>query len=82
MMRLVENSASSNNIICGSFVEWYDWKAILSEYFTIPKDFKITEFHVFEFNQTNLEQFNFLVPRHKQHKFQVGGYSMFVALIK
>lgn len=50
MMKVIEISSESNTCVCGSDVIWYDWKRILEPHFTIPKDLKITQYHVFKFD--------------------------------
>ena len=50
MMTIIEDSADTNNVICGSDVLWYSWQKILEPYFRYPPDFKITKYQVFEFD--------------------------------
>eukprot|EP00171_Calliarthron_tuberculosum_P023069 IDg23069t1 len=49
MMQIVEESAVNSTCIPAYTVEWYDWKRILGPHFTIPKNFKLSTFHVFQF---------------------------------
>lgn len=47
MMDIIENSSSTNNCVPGHKVQWYDWKTILTQYFTMPSSCKISQYHVF-----------------------------------
>lgn len=52
MMKTIETSSVNNTCVCGSDVNWFNWKYILERYFTIPRDFKITQYHIFNFDQS------------------------------
>jgi len=50
MMKVIQESSKSNEVICGSSVKWTDWKAMLGPLFTVPKTFKISNYHAFSFH--------------------------------
>lgn len=53
MMRVIEGSAYSNKVVPSNSVSWTDWKEVLIPFFTIPKKFKISEYHVFNFEASS-----------------------------
>lgn len=53
MMAVIEQSAFSNKVVPSKSVCWIDWKSLLSQFFTIPTKFKISEYHIFNFDPSS-----------------------------
>ena len=51
MYDLNNNSSETSICVPSHNVEWKAWKRILDGFFNIPKDFKISNYHVFTFNR-------------------------------
>ena len=55
MMKVISESSKSNEVVCSRDVLWFNWKLLLSRFFTIPPRFKLSMYHVFEFSSTYKE---------------------------
>ena len=53
MVSVVERSSESNKALICSDTKWRRWKEFLSLYFSVPKKFKLSKYHVFEFDGAN-----------------------------
>lgn len=47
MIRVISQSSCSTTCVPSTSVEWVQWKRVLTEYFKIPSDFRITKYHYF-----------------------------------
>lgn len=48
-MEEVKRSSDTNEPIRPVDVKWINYKGLLEKYFTVPKSFKITQYHIFKF---------------------------------
>ncbi len=53
MNQIIDDSSTTNSVVYCRNVRWKDWKSILSEFFRIPNELKINQYHVFRF-ESNL----------------------------
>lgn len=54
MMRTIDESTSSNSVVCSKSVMWIDWKEFLGKFFTVPKGLHVSKEHVFRFRKEEL----------------------------
>jgi len=51
MMKVIQESSNSNQVVCSTGVSWFDWKRLLSHRFTGPSTFRISKYDVFSFQK-------------------------------
>lgn len=54
MMRVIQESSTSNQVVCSTCVRWFDWKRLLPEWFTVPSNLRMSTYHVFSFRKDKL----------------------------
>ncbi|PXF45203.1 hypothetical protein BWQ96_05033 [Gracilariopsis chorda] len=55
MMKILEESSTSNKAVNAKDVSWFNWKELLRQFYKVPTDFKLSTYHVFRFSHVNPE---------------------------